>query len=182
MDDLKIGVWVSNLKSRYKAGRLSEVQIKRVESAHPSWTWTLLDQQWEEFFQLLVDYKEKNGNCNVGSKGLTKEAKALYEWVNTQRRRFKVDKLPEARKARLEAIGFSFEPIDPWLESYEILLAYVAREGSANIPVNHVEDGYFLGRWASKMRGSYKAKELTAQQIELLEKLPDWNWLRTNTK
>ena len=182
VDDLKIGVWVSNLKSRYKAGRLSEVQIKRVESAHPSWTWTLLDQQWEEFFQLLVDYKEKNGNCNVGSKGLTKEAKALYEWVNTQRRRFKVDKLPEARKARLEAIGFSFEPIDPWLESYEILLAYVAREGSANIPVNHVEDGYFLGRWASKMRGSYKAKELTAQQIELLEKLPDWNWLRTNTK
>ena len=182
VNDLKIGVWVSNLKSRYKAGRLSEEQIKRVESAHPSWTWTLLDQQWEEFFQLLVEYKEQNGDCNVSSKGQTKEAKALYEWVNTQRRRFKLDKLPEARRARLEAIGFSFEPIDPWVESYEILLAYVAREGHANVPVNHIEDGYFLGRWASKMRGSYKEKKLTGEQIKLLEKLPEWNWVRSSEK
>ncbi len=54
----------------------------------------------------------------------------------------------------------------------------MAREGSANIPVNHIEDGYFLGRWASKMRGSYKDKKLSDEQIKLLEKLPEWNWVR----
>jgi superfamily II DNA or RNA helicase len=179
VNDLKIGLWVSNLKSRYKAGRLSEEQIKRVESAHPSWTWTLLDQQWEEFFQLLVEYKEQNGDCNVGSKGQTKEAKALYEWVNTQRKRFKVDKLPEARKGRLEAIGFSFEPIDPWMESYAMLEQYVAREGNANIPTSHVEQDFFLGRWASTQRGKFRKKELSLEQIKLLEKLHGWDWERT---
>jgi superfamily II DNA or RNA helicase len=180
LDGVKIGTWVSNLKSNYKAGKLSSEQIETLENSHPSWTWALLDQQWEEFFSMLEDFKKAYGHCNVGSKGETKEERALYEWVNTQRKRFKQGKLPEARKARLEAIKFSFEPPDPWMESYEVLLAYVTREGSANIPVNHIEDGYFLGRWASKMRGSYKAKELTDQQIKLLEKLPEWNWVRIN--
>lgn len=182
IDGINLGIWISNLKSRYKAGRLSDEAISKLESSHPTWTWTLLDQVWEEFFGQLEMFKETNGHCNVGSKGATKQQRALYEWVNTQRKRFKQDRLPEARKARLEAIGFAFEPIDPWVESYEVLTAYVAREGHANVPVNHIEDGYFLGRWASKMRGSYKAGELTSQQIELLEKLPDWNWARTTKK
>lgn len=182
LDNVKIGSWIQNIKADYKSGKLSSERIKTFEESHPTWSWTLLDQQWEEFFSLLEDFKKVHGHCNVGSKGETKEARALYEWVNTQRRRFKQNKLPEARKARLEAINFSFEPPDPWMESYEVLLAYVAREGSANIPVNHIEDGYFLGRWASKMRGSYKAKELTDGQIKLLEKLPEWNWVRTSKK
>ena len=182
VDGINLGIWISNLKSRYKAGRLSDDAISKLEGSHPTWTWTLLDQVWEEFFEQLQKFKETNGHCNVGSKGATKDERALYEWVNTQRKRFKVGRLPEARRGRLEAIGFSFEPIDPWMESYEILVAYVTREGHANVPVNHVEDGYFLGRWASKMRGSYKEKKLTDEQIKLLEKLPEWNWVRSSEK
>lgn len=182
LDGIKIGSWVQNVKSNFKSGKLSSEQIKTFEESHPTWTWTLLDQQWEEFFSKLEDFKKAYGHCNVGSKGKSKDERALYEWVNTQRRRLNVGKLLEARKARLEAIGFLFEPIDPWMESYEILTAYVAREGDANIPVNHIEDGYFLGRWASKLRGSYKAKKLTEQQIQLLEKLEGWNWERKTTK
>jgi hypothetical protein len=182
MGEIKIGAWVSNAKTKYKAGKLTDEQIKDLEKSHPTWTWTLLDQQWEELFSMLENFKEAHGHCNVGSKGKTKEERALYEWVNTQRKRFKQDKLPEARKGRLQALGFSFEPIDPWVESYEVLVAYVAREGNANVPVNHIEDGYFLGRWASKMRGSYKAKELSPEQVELLEKLDGWNWDRSSKK
>jgi len=180
LDGVKIGSWVQNVKSNYKSGKLSSEQIKTFEESHPTWTWTLLDQQWEEFFSMLEDFKKAHGHCNVGSKGKTKEERVLYEWVNTQRKRLTVGKLPEARKARLEAIGFLFQPIDPWMESYEILVAYVAREGSANIPVNHIENGYSLGRWAGKLRGSYRANELSEQQIKLLEKLPEWNWVRTS--
>jgi len=182
MGEVKIGAWISNAKTKYKGGKLTNEQVIALEQSHPTWTWTLLDQQWEEFFSMLEEFKKAHGHCNVGSKGKTKEERALYEWVNTQRKRFKQDKLPEARKGRLQAVGFSFEPVDPWVESYEVLVAYVAREGNANVPVNHIEDGYFLGRWASKMRGSYKANELTEQQIELLEKLPEWNWVRTSKK
>ena len=138
-----------------------------------------MDQQWEEFFELLSRFKEENGHCNVPSKG-TKEAKALYEWINTQRKRLKVGRLPEARKGRLEAIGFSFEPIDPWMEAYAMLQHYVAREGSANIPTNHVEQEFTLGRWASTQRGKFRKKELSQEQIKMLEGLEGWDWERTS--
>ena len=180
IDDVNLGIWVSNLKSRYKAGRISQEQISRLENSHPTWAWTLLDQQWEEYFELLLDFKQKNGNCNVGSKGQTKEERALYEWVNTQRKRSKQDKLPEARRSRLEAIGFSFVPVDPWMESYELLQRYVAREGNAIIPTNHIEEDFFLGRWASTQRGKFRKNELAQEQIKLLEKLKGWDWERTS--
>jgi superfamily II DNA or RNA helicase len=180
LDGVKIGTWVSNLKSKYKAGKLSSEQIETLENSHPSWTWTLLDQQWEEFFSFLEDFKKAHGHCNVGSKGKSKEERALYEWVNTQRKRFKQGKLPEARRGRLEAIGFSFVPIDPWMESYEMLQRYVIREGNAVIPTNHIEDDFFLGRWASTQRGKFRKKELSQEQIKLLEKLKGWDWERTS--
>jgi hypothetical protein len=179
MGDVRIGSWISNLKSKYKAGRLSAEQIQTLEQSHPTWTWTLLDQQWEEFFELLSTFKKENGHCNVPSKGKTKEAKALYEWINTQRKRLKVGRLPEARKARLDAIGFSFEPIDPWMEAYAMLQHYVAREGSARIPTNHAEQEFTLGRWASTHRGNFRKNELSQEQIKLLEGLKGWDWERT---
>jgi hypothetical protein len=88
MGEIKIGAWVSNAKTKYKAGKLTDEQIKDLEKSHPTWTWTLLDQQWEELFSMLENFKEAHGHCNVGSKGKTKEERALYEWVNTQRKRF----------------------------------------------------------------------------------------------
>ena len=181
LDNLKIGIWVANLKSRYKAGKLSKEDAQRLEKSHPTWTWNLLDQQWEEFFSLLENFRKVHGHCNVGSKGKSKEERALYEWINTQRKRLKVGKLPDARKVRLDAIGFSFEPVDPWVESYEMLVDYVSRAGDANIPTNHVEDEFFLGRWASTQRGKYRSRELTTQQIKLLEKLKGWTWERKTT-
>jgi hypothetical protein len=63
-----------------------------------------------------------------------------------------------------------------------MLAAYVSREGDANIPTKHIEDGFFLGRWASTQRGKYRTNELTKQQIKLLEKLPGWTWERKTTE
>lgn len=181
-DSQKIGIWLSNVKSRYKSGKVSKENIERLENSHPTWTWNLLDQQWEEFFAMLETFRAQNGHCNVGSKGKSKDEQALYEWVNTQRKRFKQGKLPDVRKIRLEAIGFSFEPVDPWVESYEMLVNYVTREGDADIPTNHIENDFYLGRWASTQRGKYRNSELTKQQIMLLEKLKGWTWERKTTK
>ena len=180
VDGVNLGVWVSNLKSRYKAGRIPQEQISRLENSHPTWAWTLLDQQWEEFYEQLIEYKREHGNCNVASKGQTKKERALYEWINSQRKRFKTDRLPEARKGRLEAIGFSFVPIDPWMESYEMLQRYVDREGNAVIPTNHIEDDFFLGRWASTQRGKFRKNQLSQEQIKLLERLKGWEWERAS--
>jgi len=177
-EGIKIGVWVANLKTNYRKGKLSSETINRIEQVHPDWSWTILDKQWEEFFSLLVEFRNEHGNCNVGSKGKTTREKALYEWVNTQRKRFKVGKLSEERKIRLQEIGFSFVPIDPWFEAYELLLKYVAREGHARVPTNFIQDNFFLGRWASTQRGKFRRNDLTPEKSKLLEKLEGWEWER----
>jgi superfamily II DNA or RNA helicase len=173
---VNLGTWVLNIRSRYKAGRLPQEQIDRLENIHPTWTWSVYDQQWEEFFNRLEEFTNTNGHSNVGSKGQTIEERALYEWVNTQRKRFKEGKMSETRIARLGNLGFSFQPIDPWVESFNLLKQFAEREGHANVPTNHIEDEYFLGRWASTQRGKYRKKELSLEQINLLEKLKGWGW------
>jgi superfamily II DNA or RNA helicase len=178
VNGVNLGTWVFNIRSKYKAGRLPQEQIDRLESIHPTWTWSVYDQQWEEFFNRLEEFTNTNGHSNVGSKGQTIEERALYEWVNTQRKRFKEGKMSETRIARLGKLGFSFQPIDPWVESFNLLKQFAEREGHANVPTNHVEDEYFLGRWASTQRGKYRKKELSLEQINLLEKLKGWGWDR----
>jgi hypothetical protein len=61
-----------------------------------------------------------------------------------------------------------------------MLQRYVDREGNAVIPTNHIEDDFFLGRWASTQRGKFRKNELSQEQIKLLERLKGWDWERTS--
>ena len=43
---------------------------------------------------------------------------------------------------------------------YELLGAFVAREGHADVPARHVEGGEKLGSWLSNQRTGYAARDL----------------------
>ena len=58
---------------------------------------------WEEWFDELVEYKEKNGNCNVPQR-----LGALGKWVNKQRTAYRKGKLSQMRTSKLEGIGFNW--------------------------------------------------------------------------
>ncbi len=59
---------------------------------------------------------------------------------------------------------------------------FVAREGHARVPWNHIEDGFPLGYWVTNRRSDYKKKRLRPDRIAALEALPGWTWDMQETK
>ena len=64
-----------------------------------------LSKQWDIMFEKLIEYKKRFKNCNVSSRY---EDKKLANWVSTQRKAFKANKLSSDRYDRLVEIGFEF--------------------------------------------------------------------------
>ena len=57
---------------------------------------------WEERFNELNEYKEKNDNCTV-----SRSLGALGTWVGKQRTVYRKEKLLQVRTSKLEGIGFN---------------------------------------------------------------------------
>jgi hypothetical protein len=55
-------------------------------------------------------------------------------------------------------------------------LQYVKREGHANIPQRHLEDGTNIGSWVNTQRGLYAQGTLSHDRIDRLEQIPNWTW------
>ena len=84
---------------------------------------------WQERFNELVLYKEKNGNCNV-----PRSQGALGRWVNKQRTKYKKGKLSRECTSQLEGEGFNWSKEKPWKERFDELVAYKERNGNCNVP------------------------------------------------
>lgn len=63
-----------------------------------------------------------------------------------------------------------------WQWFSDAMAAFVAREGHADVPLDHVEDGFDLGRYADGVRRAHGHGTLREEQEEYLELLPGWRW------
>jgi hypothetical protein len=63
-----------------------------------------------------------------------------------------------------------------WEGALACLLAYVEREGHANVPYEHSEDEFTLGKWVGAKRMQRRRGRLSADRESLLEALPGWTW------
>jgi hypothetical protein len=80
---------------------------------------------------------------------------------------------PEAIPQRTQTQEERFEA------KLKVLQQYAEREGHANVPSNHVEDGVQLGLWVSQQRSNRGS--LPANRVEALEAIPGWRW-RANVR
>ena len=99
----KLGKWVTNKRQLLKKGALSQERATQLEGIGFNWGSRKKNgnEQWEERFNELVGYKEKNGSCNV-----PRSQGALGNWVHKQRQIHKNGKLSQERTMQLEGIGF----------------------------------------------------------------------------
>jgi uncharacterized protein YheU (UPF0270 family) len=63
---------------------------------------------------------------------------------------------------------------------FRLLEKFVAREGSADVPLYHLEEGFGLGVWASNMRFEQANIGIREHWAARLESLPGWRWLPGN--
>jgi hypothetical protein len=68
----------------------------------------------------------------------------------------------------LDRLAFAWTPRAESFPRYVVLLAcFIRREGHAEVPASHVEDGVPLGRWVVKIRS--RREDLSLQQVNRLD-------------
>src|SRR5262249_23202336 len=68
-------------------------------------------------------------------------------------------------------------PLDSaWPAGYSHLERFVAREGHARVPNDHLEDGYRLGQWVADQRNFHRSGRLSEERAARLQALTGWGW------
>jgi|AntRauTorckE5430_2_1112549.scaffolds.fasta_scaffold04905_5 hypothetical protein len=123
------------------------------------------EEKWNIRFLELVEYKEKNGHCNVPQTNGT-----LGGWTNRQRKLFTSKELKADRYAKLVGIGFIFEDAkfaidnEKWNRRFMELVKYKEKNGHCTFPTRNGT----LGKWISKQRTLFRSKKLKADLYEKL--------------
>lgn len=90
-DDTPLGWWVEAQRKYYHQGILSLEKQQHLEEL--GFEWEPLELQWEEKYQELSSFYEKEGRTEVSRK----ENRVLGDWVHFQRQRRKEGKLSQER-------------------------------------------------------------------------------------
>jgi superfamily II DNA or RNA helicase/ferredoxin-thioredoxin reductase catalytic subunit len=160
----KLYTWVSHQRTAKQKGTIIEERKKRLEGI--GFVWNTLEASWEKMFTELMEYKSTHGHCNV-----PRRYKPLSTWVNNQRQNKKKGILSQEYIARLNEIGFMWNPNDEfWETMFKSLVEYKEIYGNCNVPAQWNENEQ-LGNWVSHQRTAKKRDELPAKYIEKLNAL-----------
>ena len=173
-EHFQLGTWVTS--QRTKRSRLLPDQVERLESL-PGWSWDPQAEKWEEGFSRLGAFAKREGNVRVPV-NYPDEEYGLRRWMQKQRSRHALGRLPSDRVERLESLpGWSWDALAAkWDEGFSCLVEYADREGDCFVPTSHVESGFKLGAWVNVQRTRYGKRQLDEARVELLEALPGWAW------
>jgi superfamily II DNA or RNA helicase len=179
-DEFRLGQWVSVRRITGIGGRLSPERTAALE-AIPGWVWNAGEAKYQQSFQALKQFVEREGHARVNPRHLEQfenEAIRLGQWVTLRRGQYKSRRISPERVAALEVVpGWVWDPYEEdFQQGLRALKQFVSREGHARVPVSHVEvydgDEFRLGRWVNTQRTQSVLPERTAA----LEAIPGWVW------
>jgi uncharacterized protein (DUF2384 family) len=153
----QLASWVCVQRSRKDKGKLSPERSARLDTL--GFVWDPFDSAWEIMFSELHRYKERFGHCNVPRP--KKEKSQLGAWVGKQRALQNKEMLSSARKARLDALGFAWEPlVSKWDAMLGELRGFKDEHSDCNVPVRW-EKNPKLGEWVDVQRQFEKTGRLS---------------------
>ena len=101
IDGYRIGQWVTNRRSEYKAGRLDADRIHRLETEFPDWVWSVNDAEFEEGITRLHRYVAEHGTSRPPYDAVI-DGYRIGQWVTNRRSEYKAGRLDADRIHRLE--------------------------------------------------------------------------------
>ncbi|MFN0076302.1 MAG: helicase associated domain-containing protein, partial [Prosthecobacter sp.] len=190
-----LGKWVLRQRWHNNRSSLPRDRKERLEQIGFAWKSDKLQyaQGWEERLAELVAFKERHGHLRVTMTNQT--SAGLCHWRDNQRINFRNGTLTPERKARLDALGFDWQPPDQprplrqtplsrplpqnrlpkdsisnWEHFFARLVAFHAQHGHAHVPSSWPEDRALSG-WVREQRRGHVYGRLHFDQITRLEKL-----------
>ncbi|PZT57452.1 Helicase associated domain protein [Paenibacillus silvae] len=106
-EGFSLGAWVNRQRINYKNGNISSKQVDKLQNVDFVFE-ALADEKWQSIYQILIEYKRINDNCNVPALAVFCNIK-LGKWVGYQRDSYKKGKMTQERIDKLNAIGFQWE-------------------------------------------------------------------------
>ena len=148
-----LGFWINHQRTLFRSKKLKKDRYEKLvrigfafEDARFANSKTKSEhEKWNILFMELVEYKDKNGNCNCPTRN-----GSLGFWINRQRTFFKSKKLKKDRYEKLVGIGFALKDdrSQKWLDMYQKLLEYKETKGHCF----DVPSILPLGRWLREQR------------------------------
>lgn len=132
-----------------------------------------LGVSWDEWFGSLLNFKEREGHCNVRHEYAEASGIKLGHWVASQRA-LKA-KLSSIRKGYLDKIGFDWDPYaTQWEKAYSLLKDFARKNKHCLVPDGYIDSTSFsLGTWVSNQR--IDRKKLTVTRTALLDEI-NFEW------
>ena len=172
-DGYKLGVFLSKCREKYAKGKLSEEQIKQLNSINMVWNKSRKND-WDECFEKAKNYYEAHGDLNVPPKYVV-DGLWLNKWLNEQKLimqgRRKDKKLTDEQIRKLTAISLtSAEPRDEkWLQKYDAVKKYYDAHGDIKLPINYTDStGQNLYTWLTNQKISARSGKMSDQRKKLL--------------
>jgi hypothetical protein len=137
---------------------------------------------WDQFYQLLLQFKQREGHFTVPVHHL-ESGKQLGFWLMIQHIHHKRGTMNQDRKHILESLSLDWNPqVSLWEFNFLMFLQFRDREGHLRVPARHVEDGQKLGCWicsnrSQKTKGTLAPeKERRLNEIGFIWKGREGNW------
>ncbi|MGO9244115.1 MAG: helicase associated domain-containing protein [Verrucomicrobiia bacterium] len=167
-----LGKWVAKQRTRRRLGQISAEERNKLDRL--GFVWHPLDSAWEKQFANLQRFQRRHGHCRVPP--AHQGNWTLTMWVRIQRRHLRRGLLQPAQEARLDGLGFDWDPkSSDWTRRFEELQRFRARYGHCRVPLRWKATPA-LGRWVHYMRERAKQHQLSPERKRQLDALGfDWN-------
>lgn len=166
---INLGKWVGRMRYHKKIGRLTKDREEILNEI--GLIWDVYEDNFENMFNLLHEYKDKFGDCNVKYNYMCGD-KNLYTWINTIRQNRKKGEISKDREKRLDKIGFMWEPSkDRFEKNFKLLCEYKNITGDCNVTYNYKYKGVNLGIWVSTLKDDKRKDRLDKEREKKLESI-----------
>ena len=149
----KLGRWINKLRPKKDA--LSSDRLKKLNSI--GFVWKVSQEElWESAFAVLAKYLDDGKHRDIPKTvkyidPLTGKQFLLHGWI--RRQRTNKERLSRSQIAKLDSVGFDWDPYaSDWEEGFARLKEYLAEKGTTRVPATHSYKGYTLGMWVRVQR------------------------------
>lgn len=170
--DPKLSNWVLVQRRQFGEGKMNVERRKKLERLNFVWDFRdVYEDQWEEKYQMLKDFKKEHGHCKVP---LAHKNQRLAGWVDRQRTLKSKGKLSKERTEKLDKIDFIWDCTilqeQLWEKRFQELLEYKKKHGNCLVPVNYKKNRK-LGIWVSTQRTIDKHGKLDSDKKKRLKEV-----------